>query len=134
MNVSLVIAEVMDKEPPALELLAFGLVVAGVAFAACRWSRWLLIVFLPLSIFVGIGLTSEVRDQYVGPAILAEAGWSYVILAYLASVLPGGASLAGAALQWRRQKEKNRANQRPDGTAAKAPPSDPSQGAAVPHP
>ena len=31
-------------------------------------------------------------------------------------------------------KEKSRANQRPDGTSAKAPPSNPSQGAAVPHP
>ena len=30
--------------------------------------------------------------------------------------------------------EKQRANQRPDGTSAKAPPSKPSQGAAVPHP
>ncbi len=31
-------------------------------------------------------------------------------------------------------KRKSRPNQRPDGTSAKAPPSNPSQGAAVPHP
>ena len=30
--------------------------------------------------------------------------------------------------------EKNQPNKRPDGTSAKAPPSNPSQGAAVPHP
>jgi hypothetical protein len=32
------------------------------------------------------------------------------------------------------EKQKKWANQRPDGTSAKAPPSNPSQGAAVPHP
>jgi hypothetical protein len=34
----------------------------------------------------------------------------------------------------KRYLEKRRANKRPDGTSAKAPPSKPSQGAAVPHP
>ena len=45
-----------------------------------------------------------------------------------------GVEMSALDLASQLDAEEQRANQRPDGTSAKAPPSNPSQGAAVPHP
>ena len=88
-------AEVMDKEPAAIWLLGWGIGLGLVAWLAIRWNRWLSILFAPLAILALLGLTSEIRDSYVGPAILHEAGYSYVASGWLAGVLPLIGCLAG---------------------------------------
>jgi hypothetical protein len=91
----ILLAEVMDKEPAAPWLLAWGLAIALVLFFAVRFSRWLLLLFLPVACVAAVGLTSEIRDPFIGPAILQEAGYSYACIGYVAATAPFIACLLG---------------------------------------
>ena len=101
--VGVLLFEVMDKEWPLwlVAVVFLGLAFAG--FLLCRWRRQAAFFILPVIAFYAWGQIAEIRDPYVGPAILKEAGPSYVILSYsfiaLATILP----LFGLAInQWRR--------------------------------
>ena len=88
-----------------LWLLSVGVIVSFLACAAVRWTRWLTILFVPITAFMLIGLTSEIRDPYVGPAIIREAGYVYVASGWIAGLLP----VIGCVVGWtmRRRKQKN---------------------------
>jgi hypothetical protein len=77
---ALVIFEVMDKEPSLFGLALWYGVLCAIAYLASRKRWWLGLLLLPvIGIFSNI---AEVRDPYVGPAILQEAGQLYVTLSY----------------------------------------------------
>lgn len=72
--------EVMDKEPSLFALATSYAVLCAIAFLASRKRWWLGLLLLPaIGIFNNI---SELRDPYVGPAILHEAGRQYVTMSY----------------------------------------------------
>ena len=76
----LAIFEVMDKEPSLVALAVSYTLLCIIAFAASRKKWWLGLLLLPvIAIFNNI---AELRDPYVGPAILHEAGRRYVAASY----------------------------------------------------
>ena len=97
------LAEVMDKEPAAHSLLIAGLCIALAAFFAVRFSRWLLLLFAPVACIAAVGLTGEIRDPFVGPAIVQEAGYRYVVLGYIAASAPAVGCILG--LIYRRERD-----------------------------
>ena len=89
------LAEVSDKIPPLSQIWLWSGLGAIVAFAAWRYRLWAgLLVSLPASV-VPIATIAEVRDPYVGPAILEEQGWLYAASAYGSLVLIVVAALLG---------------------------------------
>jgi len=94
-------AEVMDKEPSAWEVLAWGAIGGVLTYLAARYRPWLLLLVLPLPVFFLFGVASEISDPFVGPAIIAEAGPSYIHFFSAAVVLIAVALLLGFALRLR---------------------------------
>ncbi len=92
-------AEVMDKEPSAWEVLAWGAIGGALAYLAARYRPWLLLLVLPLPLFFLFGVASELRDPFVGPAIIAEAGPSYVFFFSAAVIFIAVALLLGFVLR-----------------------------------
>lgn len=90
------LAEVMDGAPSAIWLLSFGAGIGLAALVAVRRNRWLVIPFALLAVFALIELTVEIRDPYLRPAIIREAGSGYVAIGWLAGLLP----LTGCILGW----------------------------------
>ena len=125
---------------PALETLIPIAVVIALALGAAQWRSpskpmptwWIyasgflpLATALPIFALVAVALrieegkkVSDLHARDVSAAVCAVLFLGLWILLYSRG----------------RISDENRANQRPDGTSAKAPPSKPSQGAAGPHP
>jgi hypothetical protein len=91
----LLLAEVMDKEPTLPELFLIPVIVGVFTFLLIRWSRWFFFPAFLLSFLLGWAVTSEVRDPYVGPAIVREAGYYYIWCAYVAASTPAVLALLG---------------------------------------
>jgi hypothetical protein len=83
-----IFAEVSDKEPTMTLIWCFAAFVSMLGLLLCRWRRRAALLALPVAAFWAFGITSEVRDPYVGPAILDELGRGYVTQAYLAALVP----------------------------------------------
>ncbi len=80
-------AEVMDKMPDPLELwLACGAIVI-LALALSRWRARAALLTLPAGALYIYLVASEVFDPIIYPAILNEAGWSYLIQPIAAAAL-----------------------------------------------
>ena len=88
-------AEVMDKEPSLLSVWGMALIAGVAMFAAARFRPWLLVVVVPLAALFSYGLLAEVTDQFVGPAILREAGNVYIASTWLAPLVAVGGALLG---------------------------------------
>ena len=90
--------EVMDKEPTILRLWLIGLTLGVLAFFAGRWRRWAALPFLAVVLLGTAVMGMALRNPFVGPAILHEAGgayrWHLATAAVIASIL----ALAGMAL------------------------------------
>jgi hypothetical protein len=88
--------EVMDKEPPLWALWSIALSLATGGFLLAR--RWRLGGWIAalIAAILASSVISELRDPYVGPAILAEAGPGYKIQAYLLSAVSVAAPIIGA--------------------------------------
>jgi hypothetical protein len=90
---ALLLFEVMDKEPPLAQtaILYCVLAVAGFLLAQKRW--WFGLAVLPVVALFAWADVSELRDPFVGPAIVREAGLLHVVLWYvliLASIAHSG--------------------------------------------
>ena len=87
-----VLFEVMDKEWPLWMVVVVSVAIGTAGFYLCRRRSWLSIPIFALAFLNAWGQISELRDPYVGPAILKEASSVYLILSYLsvaiAIVLP----------------------------------------------
>lgn len=77
-------AEVMDKEPSIPEVWLWTAIFATVCALLSQEREWLPIVVWPVSAGYALAQLEDLLDPYVGPEILAEAGYGYVIPAYLA--------------------------------------------------
>jgi hypothetical protein len=55
---------------------------------ASAWRRSAALVALPVIASWAFTITSEVRDAYVGPAIVSELGRGYVVQTYIAAGVP----------------------------------------------
>jgi hypothetical protein len=80
---ALIVFEVMDKEPSLFGLALWYGVLCALAYLASRIRWWLGLLLLPVIGISGFfGNIAEVRDPFIGPAILQEAGKRYVTLSY----------------------------------------------------
>ena len=110
----MIILEVMDKEPPLGEILV-PLAIAGViGYLLCWWKPRVLIVALPLCVVIASILTSEISDEFVGPAIRAEdpVYWYVSIIVAVACCL---APLLGGVVSLRRNRH-SRLHEEPPST------------------
>lgn len=100
-------AEVMDKEPALVEIWAWALAACGLGLVGWRFRWWLgaLAALIGLPFFVAVH--SELRDPFVGPAISAEAGPTYVWSVHLATLAFLVAHGIGAAGWARRRRASN---------------------------
>jgi hypothetical protein len=94
--------EVMDKEPSLVEVWGFFLSVGLVGFLLCLWRSWMLLLVLPVVLLFAAAVWFELNDKFVGPAILAEAGQSYVTQCYIAMIIALVLPSIGAARVWLR--------------------------------
>ncbi|PJZ68869.1 hypothetical protein CH373_15775 [Leptospira perolatii] len=88
-------AEVMDKEPAFSEVWLWALAMSALAFFGARYKPWSLLLILPIAGAYSYSLLLEVTDPFAGPAILAEAGVSYVLTAWISPILVLGAAFLG---------------------------------------
>lgn len=92
-------AEVMDKEPSLTQNIVWGLASSGLCLLAARFKPWLLLVLVPVPAFYFWSLFSEIRDPFVGSAMLNEAGAIYIYSGYGLGVLVLASIVVG--LCWR---------------------------------
>ena len=98
-------AEVMDKLPTLPSLWFWAALASLFSLALVRVRWWLVFIVLPAAVFCPLGLVLEFHSQDVGPAILQEAGASYVLQAHLALLLVVLANAAG--LVWSRRARRS---------------------------
>jgi hypothetical protein len=81
-SLAIVLLEVMDKEPPLAQRTAlYGILcLLSVLLARKRW--WFGLTVLPVAITFGLADMSELRDPFVGPEIVREAGLLHVVIWY----------------------------------------------------
>lgn len=89
-------AEVMDKEPTLLRIWSVGLLAGALGLFAWRLHIVLGVVASLVASLLAWALHAELADPHVGPAILAEAGRSYVVQAYGVMFLCAALHVAGA--------------------------------------
>jgi hypothetical protein len=104
-TIAAVSAEVMDKEPGLNEIWGSALLAACLAWALGRVHPLLggLALFPSLPVIAAV---SECHDQFVGPAILREAGSGYIAQAHAALGFIVLSYAAGAA-RWRGRQTRN---------------------------
>jgi UDP-N-acetylmuramyl pentapeptide phosphotransferase/UDP-N-acetylglucosamine-1-phosphate transferase len=83
-----ILAEVSDKVPTIGGIWIVTAVISAACLFASAWRRRAALAVLPIIALWGVIITSEVRDPYVGPAIVSELGRGYVTQAYVAAVVP----------------------------------------------
>ena len=79
--------EVMDKEPSLIFIWISSILlgVGGLLLSRYRWRMTAIIVVIALT--VAYAQISELRDPFVGPHIVREAGYGYVVQSYIAVVI-----------------------------------------------
>lgn len=94
--------EVMDKETSIERLWIASLLLGVGGFMLARYRyRWLLLI-VPLALFFAYDQISEIRDPFVGPDIVSEAGQTYVTQSYVAVTIAVMLPLLGALI-WRKR-------------------------------
>ncbi len=99
-------AEVMDKELFLAQIWTWCLLGVLLGFALCRLRAWLIFVVLPIMLVLPIAAIVELQDPYVGPAILEEAGYNYVIQIYVASLVTIAGPVAGVVFRLRQRRQE----------------------------
>jgi hypothetical protein len=84
MNMLTIIFEVMDKEPSLTFVWVSFLLIGAVGFLLSHYRIKLSFVVLTIALFVAYIHLMELHDPSVGPAIVREAGQTYVAQSYIA--------------------------------------------------
>ena len=92
--------EVMDKEPSLLVTAILYGVLGALGYVLSRQRWWWGLLLLPLVAALAWRDVSELYDPFVGPAIVMEAGYSYV-LGWHALIIAGLALPITSALRKR---------------------------------
>src|SRR6266487_308181 len=103
MYVSVIFFEVMDKEPSLVQIWLLSLVLGLGGFFLTKHRYWSLPVVLTIAMVLAWFQLSELRDPLVGPVIIREAGYSYVVQSYIAIALALMLPLIGAVVKWKRR-------------------------------
>jgi hypothetical protein len=101
-------AEVMDKEPAAAEIWAWA--ICGGAAAGVAWNVrvWLGALATAALARFFITLWSELADPFVGPAIRAETGATYLTTVSCATAVATALVLGGGLRAfWRARRSQN---------------------------
>ena len=101
-----IVFAVMDKEWPLSFVLAGFLGVGVIGFLVCRKWPLAAALFFPLLSYGGLRQGLELADPYVGPAMRAEAGVSYVILSWIVFTASFVMLAVGTVQGWKRLKLK----------------------------
>jgi hypothetical protein len=109
-------AEVSDKVPGLLAIWMVSIGLAALVFACRRFSRWSLVVTVPLAGLIAWSVWREfVADTYFRQAVLAELGYGYLIQVVAGSCVPLIAALAWSACDLHRLRaEQTGCRQRRD--------------------
>lgn len=95
LTLSLVLLEVMDKEPGVTAFWVSAVLWGAIGFSLARRRRWWAVPVLVLLAVSFIGVWSEWRDPFVGPAIAVEAGRLYPYHLIASTLLAAALTLAG---------------------------------------
>jgi hypothetical protein len=88
--------EVMDKEPPAWLILLSFLSTGAVGMLVARRRPILCLPFISVVLLGAFAIYLELRDPYVGDAILSEGGLTYIVSCGFAILAGIGMPLLGA--------------------------------------
>lgn len=103
MNV-LVFFEVMDKEASLLEVWVSSLLLGLGGLLLSRYKWWLVLSVIAVALVLALAQISELHDPFVGPAIVREAGYSYVLQSYLAAAISIVLPSIGLVMRLRRNR------------------------------
>jgi hypothetical protein len=87
--------EVMDKEPNLAFVWLVFLVIGAGGYWGAKARGWLLAPALGVIALAVWVMLHDLFDRQVGPAIIEEAGWSYVIVSVLAALVAAAMAIAG---------------------------------------
>jgi hypothetical protein len=87
--------EVMDREPSLAFVWLVFLVIGAGGYWGAKARGWLLAPVLVLIALATWVMLHDLFDRHLGPAIIEEAGWSYVIVSVLAALVAAAMTIAG---------------------------------------
>jgi hypothetical protein len=92
----------MDKEPSLFQVWVVSLILGVGGFFLARHRYWLSLFALAIALLLTWVHISELHDSAVGPDIVREAGYSYVVQSYIAIAIALMLPLIGAIMKWKR--------------------------------
>ena len=103
MDALMIFFEVMDKELSLVQIWTYSLVLGVGGFFLAKYRYWLLVVVLAIVALLSWSHLSELHDPFVGPDIVREAGYTYVVQSYVALAIASVLPLIGAMVKWKRR-------------------------------
>lgn len=88
------------------------LAISGASVLLCRYQVWLILVFLPLSLYLAYGLISELYGPSIYDSLLADFGSSIVFYCWAVATVLAISPIIGFVLGMRKRRMK-RENQVP---------------------
>jgi hypothetical protein len=85
----------MDKEPGLGVVWLLFVVLGSLGYIAARARRWMLPPVLVLILATAGAVFQDLLDRSVGPAIIQESGWGYIIACALAVLVSLCMAIAG---------------------------------------
>jgi hypothetical protein len=99
---ALVLFEVMDKEPSLVAIWIISLLLGIGGLLLSRYKWWMATTVIAIALVFALAQILELRDPFVGPAIVREAGYSYIVQSYLAVAISIVLPSLGLIMKWRR--------------------------------
>jgi hypothetical protein len=99
-------AEVSDKMPSITRIWVQGAIVGGIGFLLARYRIWAGLIFGLVTLFFCSSTYGLITDPYVGPAIIAEQGKSYLFSVYGSIIMMSVPLIVGLYIRFRRPTKK----------------------------